>query len=313
MGTLEKIKFKILKDTLGSCYKNGQETLFFCPKCRHHKRKLSVNIARNVFKCWVCEYSGVDLYKLVKRYGTRNSAIEWKQFSEVVEINNFDKLFEVEEKEDDSRSELNLPKEFISLTGRLSKSLVRPYNYLINRGLTKQDILDWRIGCCLEGQYKNRIIVPSFDSQGYLNYFVARSFDNSFMRYKNPPTSRDVIFNEIDIDWGSPVVLVEGVFDAIRADNAIPILGSSLRPETKLFQRLIKESKKVYLALDEDARKKTMSIIKNLFLYDLTVCNIDTSGYEDIAEMPKQEFLNRKQQSQQLTQDDFFLYRTEFA
>ena len=41
--------------------------------------------------------------------------------------------------------------------------------------------------------YDNRIIIPSYDSDGKLNYFVGRDIDNSKLKYKNPPVSKDVI------------------------------------------------------------------------------------------------------------------------
>ena len=40
-----------------------------------------------------------------------------------------------------------------------------------------------------------------FDMDGYVNYFIARSFSNHWMWYKNPNASRDIIFNELNIDW----------------------------------------------------------------------------------------------------------------
>ena len=306
---MEERKYKILAETLGHSYQNGGERLFHCPKCRHHKRKLSVNLERNVFKCWVCEYSGADIYRLVKRYGTRAASAEWKQFSEVVEISNFDKLFEVTEIEDEPVI-LHLPKEFVSLTGNITSTLVRPYNYLLNRGLTKEDILKWKIGCCVHGPYEKRILIPSFDEEGSLNYYIARSYDNAYIRYKNPPASKDLVFNELLIDWDKPVVLVEGVFDAIKAENAIPILGSSLNPRSSLFQSLIKKAKKVYLALDDDAAEKSFSIIKNLLLYDIEVMRIDTSNFEDVGEMTKDEFLYLKNAASFVSLEDYLIYKT---
>tara|TARA_R100001509_G_scaffold114907_1_gene70050 strand:- start:13712 stop:14647 length:936 start_codon:yes stop_codon:yes gene_type:complete len=306
---LEERKFKLLSDTLGRSYRNGEERLYHCPKCKHHKKKLSVNIARNVFKCWVCEYSGADIFKLIKRYASRSVVAEWRQFSDTIEISNFDKIFEVSHEEPEE-VRLDLPKEFVSLTGEVTTSLLRPYKYLTSRGLTKEDIIRWKIGCCLSGPYANRIVVPSFDLDGRLNYFIARTYGDSYVRYKNPPTSKDMVFNEIQIDWGKPTILVEGVFDAMNAENSIPILGSSLNPKSKLFQKIVGNSRDVYVALDSDASEKCYSIARNLMLYDVNVHIVDTSGYEDVGTMSKEEFMELKNAASFVSLDDYLLYKT---
>jgi hypothetical protein len=89
------------------------------------------------------------------------------------------------------------------------------------------------------------------------------------MKYLNPPVSKNVVFNELFVDWDEPVILVEGLFDAIVAgQNAIPILGSTLREQSKLFQAIVINDSPVYLALDEDAKKKQDYIVKLFFKYD---------------------------------------------
>ena len=76
-----------------------------------------------------------------------------------------------------------------------------------------EEVLRYRIGFCQGGLYDNRIIIPSYDSDGKLNYFVGRDIDNSKLKYKNPPVSKDVIGFELFINWDLPIVLCEGVFD----------------------------------------------------------------------------------------------------
>ena len=105
------------------------------------------------------------------------------------------------------------------------------------------------------------------------------------------------------------MTLVEGVFDAIVAgENAIPILGSTLRENTKLFQAIAINDTPVYLALDEDAKKKTGQIVKSMLQYDIELLEIDTSGCEDVGSMSHDVFLERKNQAQPVDYDNFFLY-----
>ena len=127
----------------------------------------------------------------------------------------------------------------------------------------------------------------------------------------NPPTSKSkIIFNELYIDWNEDLVLTEGVFDAIIAGkNSVPILGSSLKEQSKLFKSIITNSTPVYIALDADAEKKASFLIQNLIKYDAEVYNIDVAPYNDVGEMPKKEFLERKKAARLVSSEDAYLQK----
>lgn len=289
-------KLNILKGILGRYRSSGQEYLFTCPYCGHHKLKFSVNIEKNMYKCWVCDQRGKDIYKVIKRYGTFRDIQEWRVLTNMVELSEFDGMFD--EPEEEKEEILDLPPEFRSLANTNTIAAQNALNYLRGRGVTDKDILRWKIGFCDDGEYKNRIIVPSFGMTGKANFFVARSYSGDWMRYKNPKVNRNIIFNELYMDWGRDVVLVEGIFDAIRAHNIgspIPLLGSTLRVESKLFQNIVRNDSRVFLALDDDAKKKAMKVASSLNKYGIEVYDIDTSGYEDVAEMPHDILQERKE------------------
>ena len=301
-------KLDILKNILGNYYKNQNEHLFHCPKCNHHKRKLSVNIEKNVFKCWVCDWSGRNLYRVVRKYGTRSNRTEWRSFNQEVEIRNFaEKLFG--EKEEVVEQQINLPPEFVSLVNKnLPKTSVYPLNYLRSRFVNKNDILKWKLGYCSSGKYEGRIIFPSFGMSGQVNYFISRTFSRDKRKYLNPPMSKRSIFNELYLDFDKDLVIVEGVFDAINAgDNAVPLLGSTLTDEHPLFQKIVDNDVPVYLALDADASKKTNKLIELFLRYDIETYLVDVAPYKDVGEMPKHEFLQRKQTSAFLNSDNYLL------
>ena len=305
---MESEKLEILESIFGRYYVSGEELLFKCPKCGHHKNKFSINIDKGVYKCWICDYSGLKLQSLVRRFGDRQHYAQWKELDNVVDINSFDFLFS-EEKQEDVKQVVKLPESFFSLTKKQANTqYVKAINYLRGRGITEEDILKWRIGFCRFGDYSGRICVPSFDENGDVNYFIARTYEDRFPRYKNPPAGRDIIFNDLHIDWDEPIVLVEGVFDAIVAGNAIPLLGSTLREDTVLFQRIIDMSPTIYLALDDDAKKKQMKILKLLLQYDIKSYTIDTSGFDDVGTMTKDEFLKRQEQAA-LIDEATYLYQ----
>ena len=293
---MQEKKLVILESILGKFYRSGiSEYLFQCPKCEHHKRKLSINIEKNVFKCWVCDWSGKNIYRIVRTYGSSANRNNWRKFFGHVEIENFsDKLFG--KKSDSTEASISLPKEFISLANKdLPATSVYALNYLFSRGITKKEIIRWKIGYCSEGEYAGRVIIPSFDLRGKVNYFVARSFAQDWKKYLNPPKSKNIVFNHLYVNFDEELILVEGVFDAIVAGpNSVPLLGSTLRENHILLHEIVKNDTPVYIALDPDANKKEMHIINMLMQHDIEVCKIDIPNGVDVADMGRESFTKRK-------------------
>ena len=60
-------KQEILNAVLGYPSLKNKEALYHCPKCNHHKKKLSVNLSKGVFKCWACEFSGKNFSELKEK------------------------------------------------------------------------------------------------------------------------------------------------------------------------------------------------------------------------------------------------------
>ncbi len=300
-------KQKILTNILGDNYKTNDEHLFFCPYCKHHKKKLSVNIDKNVYKCWVCDTNGRNLRRIVRRFGTFAQLQEWDILTNKVNITDFDNLFDTIKEAAVER--ISLPDEFNSLVNKdvpLTSLLAR--KYLKDHSITKEDILYWKIGYCVSGYYANRIVIPSFDRDGYVNYFIARTYNGSWRKYLNPSVSKDIIFNELYIDWDDDLVITEGAFDAIIAGrNSVPLLGSTLKENSKLFQAIVLNDTPVFMALDHDAQKKEQRIIKKFIHYGIEIYKIDTSGYDDVGSMTKEVFKKRKENATFIAQDDYLL------
>lgn len=296
---------KVLTDVFGNFKKQSSEMLFFCPACNHQKQKLSINLDLNAFKCWVCDYKGKSIRRAIRRFGNFSNLKEWDRIFGAPDLSQFDFLFSEEQKVEEK---LELPPGFRSLVrDKMTIHDLEPYNYLVSRGLSKRDIGRWKIGYCSFGPYKNRIVFPSFNEEGNLNYFVGRAYKDAEYKYKNPRTSKNIIFNELFIDWSSDLVLVEGVFDAVISGNAVPILGSTITKNSKLLQKIVLNDTPVYLALDADAFKKQNEIIKLLLRYDIELFKIDTNGIEDIGSITKQEFLERKSKATRIESTDYLL------
>jgi DNA primase len=306
-------KLKILTNVLGPAYRTNNEFLFKCPYCDHHKRKFSVNLDKGYYKCWVCDTRGKNLYRVVRRFGTNLDKSQWRELTSEI---NFDKLEDLFEAKVEEKQILELPQGFVSLANTdVPPTGFAARNYLKKRGISKEDIVWWKMGYCSEGEYEGRVIVPSFDEEGDLNYFVSRSYNSAFYpKYKNPPASKNVIFNDLFVDWSSDIVLVEGVFDAIIAGrNAVPILGSTLNQHSALLRKIVKEDAGVYVALDPDAKKKELEIIRTLLDFDIEVRKVDIGDTADVGSMSKEEFHKTLQNATLITSDNYLLLTLEMS
>lgn len=296
-------KKNILREVLGSGYDSRDETLYHCPFCKHHKKKLSVNVTKGFFKCWVCDTKGAISY-LIKRFGSIDDRHDWALLDQEVDFSTMDLIFNQPE---EKLPPVNLPPEYICLAKKgLPPAANDAISYLWSRGIGQKDIIYHKIGFCLTGKYKKRIIIPSFDDEGNCNYFTARSYSGDWLSYKNPPASKNIIFNDLLINWKEPITLVEGPFDAIKMKNSIPILGSTLKETTKLFKKIVEKQTKVYIGLDEDALNKSMKIISLLLEYGLDVYKLDTSEIEDIGSITKTEAEDLKQEASQIDLESIF-------
>jgi len=241
----------LLERTLNSRSKKltkQDEYMFYSPFVSHYKPKLQINIVSQKWHCWVSNRGGHSIYSLFKKINA-----DTRYFTELKDL-----VFTPSKSEDKTESKIivSLPREFLPLWV-MSKSLYRNQakSFLQKRGITDWDIKKYKIGFCDSGLYEGRIIIPSYDDKGILNYFVGRSFIGEKMKYKNPNVSRDIVPFDWYIAWSKPIVLCEGVFDAMSIrSNAIPML--SKKPSRSLLQKIFEMNvKTIYIALDDDAKK----------------------------------------------------------
>ena len=272
---------------------------FNCPFCHHKNPKLEVNLIpnkknENFWHCWVCDTKGKTLFGLFKRL--KVSQEKRTQLQEILgTTDKYETIF--------ADSKVELPKEYKPLYN-LTKSDIHARHalaYLKKRGLTMVDILKYQIGYCENGRYANKIIIPTFNDNGQLDYFVARSFEKEPSRkYDAPSSDKNIIGFENMINWNVPIVLCEGAFDAIAIKrNAIPLFGKNI--SKKLMQKLVtSEVQKVYLALDKDAIKSTFKIAEQLLKAGKKLFVVDLDD-KDPADMGFALFTNKIQQSQPFT------------
>jgi len=299
-----KLKIITILDSalgVGSSLK-GNEQAHHCPFCNHHKKKLQVNLDTQRWHCWVCDSKGRSIASLLRKLN-----VDLRDISVVKDVYGDEPEYDAKE---EYVAKLQLPKEFKQLYF-CPKSINPAYNqalhYLNKRGITKADIVKYNIGYCEDGLYGGRVIIPSYDDNGDLNYFVARSFyEDEKMKYKNPPISRDVIVFENMINWNEPITLVEGVFDSFSVKrNVIPLLGKFLlsKLKNKIMERGVKD---VTIMLDsdavEDSTKHTEWFQKN----GIKVRNIIPTD-KDAGEMGFQKVNEMLKSAKETTWDDLVM------
>jgi DNA primase len=276
-------------DSLGS--DGGQdEIVYFCPFCNHHKKKLQVNVVTQQWHCWVCDAKGKSIFTLAKKLKASKAI-----YTELEQIFKNSKKFTFSNEE--KQQIIRLPEEFLTLKGKNEAlSFNQAKSYLKKRNIEEHDIIRYNIGYCTDGVYGGRIIIPSYDSNGVLNYFIARSFYNSKLKYKNPPVPKNTVIFDLYINWNMPVILCEGVFDAIAIKrNAIPLLGKTI--QDSLLSRLVSSKvSEVIIALDSDAKKMISVISKKLKKWNLKVSRVELSDSDpsDVGFKGMQYTINKR-------------------
>ena len=289
---------EILEDILGDSNMHNDykgQMSFDCPVCSHDikgldhgdgKGNLEVNYKYNVFKCWVCAESHEthgSIFKLVKKFGNP------KQLKNYL-------LLKPDEGEDFSKrvyKTVKLPQDFIPFKEaseglKMTPYYKQAYNYIKSRNITDLMVQMYNIGFCYRGIYENRIIIPSYDCERRINYFIARSYLNrTKMKYKNPEAQKElIIFNEYLVDWNETIYIVEGAFDSIFIPNAIPLLGKFMSDH--LFHTLYEKVKgKIIIVLDPDAWNDAERLYHKLNCGKLMgrVFAIKLEGDKDIADL----------------------------
>ena len=292
----------LLESVLGSGSKTSKGNYAFkCPFCQHHKNKLEINCvtnekSENPWHCWVCEVKGKTIKSLLKQLDSPPNKI--------AELNMIIVPTYTEQKL--KNDTIALPKELISLADISNLDRVtsleakRAIRFLKKRNITHEDIVKYNIGFCYDGPYKDRVIIPSYDENGNINYFIARAFIDGVQKYKNPPIdAKSAIGWELYINWDAPIVLCEGMFDALTIKrNVIPLFGKIIHE--KLMKKLVRSTvNRIYIALDPDAIKNALKYAQELMTYGKEIYLVELDG-KDANEIGFERFLNCIEQAQPL-------------
>ena len=283
----------------GKRLKKSNEYMFWSPFISHHKPKLQINTQTQKWHCWVSNQGGHNLFQLFKKLKASR-----EQFDELSDIVGKPRSLSSKYEKNKQKDIVRLPNEFKPLwKGNVSIIKKHALVYLKNRGINMVDIIRYGMGYCEEGLYANRIIVPSYSSDGDLNYFVGRDIYGGGFKYKNPPVSKDVIGFDLFINWNEPIVLCEGVFDAIAIRrNAIPLFGKTI-PKSLMKKIYEKQVKQIYILLDSDAIMDSIKMTDNLMKNGINVYYVNLSE-EDPSDMGFKKVINLIKETKQTSFSD---------
>lgn len=253
-----EVLVELLEEVLGKHkqhYESKGQISFDCPVCAEEKGldhgdgkgNLEINYGKHVYKCWSCgETHGTHgpLGKLFDQYATKAQK----------KVYNLIKPEELKQ-EEIRRPKLRLPEGFTTFKDSNPRFIphIEAYRYLQSRGITDEMIEKYNIGYTVSGDFAYRIIIPSYNKEGVLNYFVARAWVPRKMKYKNPSVPKDeIIFNEGLINWDKDIFLCEGAFDSFFLDNSIVMLGKKM--SKLLFESLYTNANgNIIICCDGDA------------------------------------------------------------
>ena len=294
-------KIKYLNTVFGKSklQNNKIELMVPCPFCgdKHNKKlKMNIRLDSDLWHCWVCGSKGRSLGRLIRKKNPSKVAEYFERFAKNFTYNNYTQLTSTIEP-------VTIPQGFQLVMSNLhNPNALQVYRYAKSRGITDAMLWSFRAGYTEDWSYRRRLIIPSFTEEGDLNYWTSRSIDaDNPYRYLNAKADKkEVVFNEIDLDWTSPIYLVEGPLDLIKCSdiNATCLLGSSLSAQSLLFYKLVMFADKIILCLDTDAQSKQDKIAETLMAYDKDVYWVqppsDGRDWGDLDPVEVKEHMSRE-------------------
>ena len=293
-------RLSLLQKAFGKCVLSRDSTnvAIRCvnPECGSRsdtsKLKLVIKLNNELYHCWVCGIKGRSVLPLFQKYAPAHVGRAKDVFSKT----NL-KAVQV----DDTPQEVELPNGFLLLAKNLHSKdpdVRAIFRYLSSRGITEKELWRFKLGTSKSGNCRRRVIFPSLDIEGKINYWVARAIDEDRKpKYLNSRTAKKlVVFNEADLNFKKQLTIVEGPFDLVRCnDNTTCILGSSLSKSHALFQECARNLTPILLALDADMQQKTQKIASLLYSAGCDVKILPLGSYSDVGEMTKDQFLAQKE------------------
>ena len=293
--------------------KSGKELKFLCPFHADKTPSMSINTTNGKYHCFSCHAGGHSLEQFIKRL--TGESIKLSDYL------TFGDLFTQKVKAiyEHSASHIlcnEVTVEFMQQCEQEFSNFVSvfkddmAYEYLKNkRGLSDATIKKFRLKYAIDGDYKNRIIIPYY-KQNTLVGFNSRltGANKEFLkglRYRyfiNKPEFEDYIFGLDSLSGDEYCILVEGPFDLMYLQqcgfkNVVSTLTTRVTPAHYLK---ISECKKIIFCFDNDENKKgyegmlkAATMIHNLDS-NKSIFTMKLPDFKDPNECTIQELLDAK-------------------
>lgn len=261
-------KIAFIQSVFGSGEVRRENITVHCPICndsRSEKKKLSIRLTDDINHCWVCGWSARSLLPLLRKFAPEKIE-EYKLVNPFLGTKILVENFHIP---------LSLPSDFklLAITNG------DPYannmkDYLYSRGIGIREMWRWKIGFSRNEHWVNRVIIPSYDRNGDINFYTGRTIiDQPFRKYENCDVKRsEIVFDEMNIDWKKELVLVEGPFDLIKCNmNATCLLGSSISEDSLLHEKILLHNTPVVIMMDNDMYDKAIFLAQRFISYGITV------------------------------------------
>jgi DNA primase len=261
-----------------------------CPFCNKDGH-LYIDKTTQLWQCKKCGEQG-NIYKLL-RYINRLDLLQGATVEYKTEINSIRSLLhKIEDKiEYKELSVIKLPVGF---------KIGDKNSYLHNRGLTTEDIENYKIGYTnLLKKFDNYVIIPVYDNlfvRGFLARYANKTVPKNILRYNNSLGTNFAGllygYDEIIVDKTDTVILVEGVFDKFKLDRfwnlqkhynvvCCSTFGKKIS-DYQIHKLMQKRITNVILAFDKDAVKEIKVLGLELQKYFITtIACTDGKDWDD--------------------------------
>lgn len=266
MQRIYKMIANLLGESKQGSYDNGiTQYQFNCHNCAEekgyvdNKYNLEISFSIGKYHCWSCGVSG-NISSLIKNFGGKELYNEYFRIISDIKESKYYNLDLFKDNGDIfSEKYIKLPSTFTKIDLSTCKN-TKLVSYLEKRKIT-QDLIDYyNIGITKwdgeEYAWRNRIIFPSYNSVGDLNYFVGRTYSENDKRvkYRNCDVDKtQIILHEDKIQWDCDIYLVEGAIDCVYFPNTISMMGKFLKEDSELYRKLVqKANANIIICLDGD-------------------------------------------------------------
>lgn len=204
-----------------------------CPRCSDRSYHLNISIEKKIFHCWRCGYSGnaIDLIVMVEG-GTKQEA--YALLGDIIDgLKSYEEEFGIQDivggifdpdaansSEAELVTEVLIPGKLELLQDNSQKSY---WQYLVkNRKFLPEVFLTWDCYYCTDGDYKGTLIFPIVIDKQMVTFTSRTIYKNRSLRYKTLAKEKsiipikDVLYLWDEYEEGDTIILVEGIFDALR-------------------------------------------------------------------------------------------------